>query len=59
MTLGAPILKCLTKHLKNVFFDCHLMVSKPLDFVEPFAQAGANGFTFHYEAEYPDARKIC
>lgn len=30
-----------------------------MDFIEPFAEAGANGFTFHYEAEYPDVRQVC
>jgi ribulose-phosphate 3-epimerase len=30
--------------------DCHLMVSKPEDWIEPFAQAGASIITVHAEA---------
>jgi ribulose-phosphate 3-epimerase len=35
------------------------MVTRPTDFIEPFAQAGANGFTFHYESEYADIKQVC
>ncbi|KAH1193782.1 Ribulose-phosphate 3-epimerase, cytoplasmic isoform [Glycine max] len=31
------------------YLDCHLMVTNPLDYVEPLAKAGASGFTFHVE----------
>ena len=33
--------------------DVHLMVTDPLNFVEPFAQAGASSVTFHVEANGP------
>lgn len=49
LTLGAPIVKSLRKHT-GAFLDCHLMVSKPEQWVTDFADAGANGFTFHVEA---------
>ncbi|KAK0590141.1 hypothetical protein LWI29_023173 [Acer saccharum] len=32
------------------YLDCHLMVTNPLDYVEPMGKAGASGFTFHIEA---------
>ena len=34
----------------DAFFDVHLMVSDPLAYVGPMADAGADGFTFHVEA---------
>ncbi|CAN4124442.1 unnamed protein product [Withania somnifera] len=34
----------------RAYLDCHLMVTNPLDYVEPLGKAGASGFTFHVEA---------
>jgi pentose-5-phosphate-3-epimerase len=33
----------------RAYLDCHLMVTNPLDYVEPLGKAGASGFTFHIE----------
>ncbi|XP_077226870.1 ribulose-phosphate 3-epimerase, cytoplasmic isoform [Tasmannia lanceolata] len=49
LTIGAPVIESLRKHTK-AYLDCHLMVTNPIDYVEPFAKAGASGFTFHVEA---------
>lgn len=49
LTLGAPILAALRKHTKG-FLDAHLMVSEPERWVDDFADAGADGYTFHIEA---------
>jgi ribulose-phosphate 3-epimerase len=49
LTLGAPVVASLRKHTK-AFLDCHLMVSKPEQWVNDFAKAGANQYTFHFEA---------
>ncbi|XP_042515988.1 ribulose-phosphate 3-epimerase, cytoplasmic isoform-like [Macadamia integrifolia] len=49
LTIGAPVIESLRKHTE-IFLDCHLMVTNPLDYVEPLGKAGASGFTFHYEA---------
>ncbi len=32
------------------FFDCHLMIERPEDHIEDYAEAGADLITFHYEA---------
>ncbi|XP_056169939.1 ribulose-phosphate 3-epimerase, cytoplasmic isoform isoform X2 [Syzygium oleosum] len=48
LTIGAPVIKSLRKHTK-AYLDCHLMVTNPLDYVEPLGDAGASGFTFHVE----------
>jgi len=50
LTLGAPIVESLHKHGGGWFLDCHLMVTNPQDYVQPFAKAGASMFTFHVEA---------
>ena len=49
LTLGPPVVKALRKHT-DAFLDCHLMVSDPAQWVEAFAAAGADMFTFHLEA---------
>ncbi|VEU19516.1 DEKNAAC100457 [Brettanomyces naardenensis] len=57
ITMGPPIIACLRKSVpkdpKNpgkYFFDCHMMVSKPEQWVEPIAKAGGDQYTFHFEA---------
>jgi len=49
LTLGAPIVKSLRQH-SAAFFDCHLMVSNPAQWVQDFSKAGADMYTFHLEA---------
>ncbi|KAJ2784901.1 RIBULOSE-phosphate 3-epimerase [Coemansia javaensis] len=49
LTLGAPVIKSLRPHTRG-FLDCHLMVSRPEQWVDDFAAAGADLFCFHYEA---------
>lgn len=49
LTFGAPIVKAL-RRFTDVPLDCHLMVARPEDFIEPFAEAGATGLTIHPEA---------
>lgn len=34
----------------SLFLDVHLMIYRPFDYIEPFAKAGANHITFHFEA---------
>lgn len=48
LTLGAPIVASLRKHT-DMHLDCHLMVTAPQQWVDDFASAGANNFTFHIE----------
>ena len=38
------------KKISNQFFDVHLMIEKPEDFVNEYIEAGADLVTFHYEA---------
>jgi ribulose-phosphate 3-epimerase len=50
LTMGPALVKSLRGRFGRVYFDVHLMVEKPADFVEPFAEAGADCLTFHIEA---------
>jgi len=49
LTLGPPIVKKI-HGVANVPLDVHLMISDPLGFAKPFAEAGAKVLTFHVEA---------
>jgi ribulose-phosphate 3-epimerase len=48
LTIGPPVVASLRRH-SSAFFDCHLMVTNPEDFLEEFASAGANLVTVHVE----------
>ncbi|GAB2278535.1 hypothetical protein Dimus_013212, partial [Dionaea muscipula] len=44
--------------LSRAYLDCHLMVTNPLDYVEPLGKAGASGFTFHVEVSKDNWREL-
>lgn len=48
ITFGPPVVAAIRK-VTTLFFDVHLMVNNPQDFVEPFAKAGADLLTVHVE----------
>ena len=49
LTIGTPVLKSLRKVTK-LPIDCHMMIDNPNDFIESFADAGADWMSVHYEA---------
>lgn len=49
LTLGPPVVKSL-RRVTDLPLDCHMMIENPDEFVEPFAEAGANWMSVHYEA---------
>lgn len=49
ISYGQPVIKSI-RSLSDLPFDVHLMVNRPEDMVESFADAGADYITFHYEA---------
>src|SRR5579872_3171314 len=48
ISFGPAMVKTL-RPLTKLFFDVHLMCSKPEVLLEPFAQAGANQMNIHVE----------
>ena len=57
LSWGPPVVKCLRKATR-AFLDVHLMVSDPRKWVLPMADAGADGFTFHVEADSDPAAVV-
>lgn len=49
ITIGVPVVKSIKKVTK-LPLDVHLMIDNPKKYIKPFAQAGADILTFHYEA---------
>lgn len=52
LTFGTPVVKCVRKCTDKVF-DCHLMISEPLRYVDDFIKAGADIIDFHIESDSP------
>lgn len=49
LTMGPDMCRGVRNALPDAFLDVHLMVMEPEKFIEPFAKAGADLFTFHIE----------
>ncbi|XP_059226443.1 ribulose-phosphate 3-epimerase [Stomoxys calcitrans] len=59
LTFGHSVVKCLRNKIKDAFFETHMMVSKPQQWIEPMADAGVNLYTFHIEPVQDDIETIC
>ena len=49
ITIGVPVVKSI-RQITDLPLDVHLMIENPDKYIEPFASAGADIITFHYEA---------
>ena len=49
LTIGPPVIKALKKH-SSIIFDVHLMISPVHNYIEAYAEAGADIITIHPEA---------
>ena len=50
ISFGVPVVKSLRK-VSNLYFDTHLMISHPLQYIRAFADAGSDLITFHLECD--------
>ncbi len=48
LTIGPAVVGAIRRHT-DAFLDCHLMMTDPGDYLEAFADAGANSCTVHVE----------
>ncbi len=53
LTMGEDTIRGLRRHLPETFLDVHLMVERPDEYIDSFAKAGANHFSFHLEVCHP------
>lgn len=49
ISFGMPVLQAIKKHTQKIL-DVHLMIVNPDQYIETFANLGANILTVHYEA---------
>ena len=49
ISFGIPVIQSLRK-ISSLTFDVHLMIQEPLNYVQAFADAGADVLTFHLES---------
>ena len=54
LTIGPPVVKSVKAAVgTSAVLDCHLMVTEPTEWVDDFAKAGADIFTFQLDAVAP------
>lgn len=59
LTFGHPVVKCLRNKVKDAFFETHMMVSRPQQWIEPMADAGVDQYTFHIEPVLDSVPDTC
>ena len=52
ITIGPPVVKSLRK-ATDMFLDVHLMIEKPVRYIDAFADAGADLISVHLESDMP------
>ncbi|XP_058065195.1 ribulose-phosphate 3-epimerase [Anopheles bellator] len=59
LTFGHPVVKCLRNKITNAFFETHMMVERPEQWIEPMADAGVQQYTFHIEPVMQKVPEVC
>ena len=57
LSFGPQLVAALRKRT-SAFLDAHLMIAEPGNYIEAFAEAGADGITFHLEAAVHSQRLL-
>jgi ribulose-phosphate 3-epimerase len=57
LSFGPQVLADL-RPLSPIFFDTHLMIEQPHEYIEAFARAGAQQISIHIEPDYPVAQTL-
>ncbi len=52
LTIGIPVVQSI-RACTDMFLDVHLMIEKPVRYIEAFARAGADLLSVHLEADHP------
>lgn len=52
LSFGLPVLKSVRKYT-DMELDVHLMIDKPVRYIEQFAESGADILSVHLEADHP------
>lgn len=59
LTFGHPVVKCLRTKIKDAFFETHMMVQNPQQWIAPMADANVNQYTFHIEPVQDSVAEVC
>ena len=52
ISMGGPVVKCIRENTDTIM-DVHLMIDRPIRYVEDFCKMGADYLTIHIEADQP------
>ncbi len=50
LSIGIPVVAAV-RRITDMFLDVHLMLSNPIDYIDAFVKAGADGITVHVECD--------
>lgn len=59
LTFGHPVVKCLRNKIKDAYFETHMMVANPQQWIEPMADANVDLYTFHIEPVENEISTVC
>ena len=58
ISIGIPVVQAL-RPVTDLLLDVHLMIDRPIRYVEQFVKAGADWLTIHIEADQPQNNLEC